>query len=80
MLCHVLATSCRILTYSYYEGVHTIKVLIGVSPGALITFVSDCFGSRASDKACVTDSDVLNRLELFKDDVMVDKGFNIDSE
>ncbi|KAH9371108.1 hypothetical protein HPB48_015673 [Haemaphysalis longicornis] len=70
--------SCRILTYSHYKGVHTLKVLIGVSPGALITFVSDCFGGRASDKACVMDSDVLNRLEPFKGDVMVDKGYNID--
>lgn len=72
--------SCRILTYSHYKGVHTLKVLIGVSPGALITFVSHCFGGRASDKACVEDSEVLNKLECFKDDVMVDKGFNIDSE
>ncbi|XP_049522140.1 uncharacterized protein LOC125944817 [Dermacentor silvarum] len=71
--------SCRILTYSHYKGVHTVKVLVGVSPGALITFLSDCFGGRASDKACVDDSNILGRLEPFKDDVMVDKGFNIDS-
>ncbi|XP_072141291.1 uncharacterized protein [Dermacentor andersoni] len=71
--------SCRILTYSHYKGVHTVKVLIGVSPGALITFLSDCFGGRASDKACVDNSDILGRLEPFKDDIMVDKGFNIDS-
>lgn len=47
--------SCRILTYSHYKGVYTLKVLIGVSPGALITFVSERFGGRASDKACVED-------------------------
>lgn len=69
--------SCRILTYSHYKGTHTLKVLIGVSPGGLITFVSDCFGGRASDKACVGGSEVLEILEPFKDDVMVDKGFNI---
>lgn len=59
---------------------HTLKVLIGVSPGAPITFVSHCFGRRAADKACVMNSDVLNRLEPFKDDVMVDKRFKIDRE
>lgn len=72
--------SCRILTYSHYKGVHTVKVLVGVSPGALITFVSDCFGGRASDKACVDESEILSKLEPFRDDVMVDKGFNIDKK
>nr|XP_054921356.1 uncharacterized protein LOC129382037 [Dermacentor andersoni] len=70
--------SCRILTYSHYKGVHTVKVLIGVSPGALITFVSDTFSGRASDKACVNVSGVLDQLQPFEDDLMVDKGFNID--
>ncbi|KAH6933434.1 hypothetical protein HPB50_014812 [Hyalomma asiaticum] len=46
---------------------------------ALIIFVSDCFGGRASDKACVDGSDIISKLEPFKDDVMVDKDFNIDS-
>ncbi|XP_077535969.1 uncharacterized protein LOC144148286 [Haemaphysalis longicornis] len=45
--------SCRILTYSHYKGVHTAKVLVGVSPAGLITFISNGFGGRASDKACV---------------------------
>lgn len=73
--CH--CASCRILTYSHYKGTHTLKVLIGVSPGGLITFVSDCFGGHASDKACVEHSNVLEMLEPFKDDVMVDNRFNI---
>lgn len=59
---------------------HTAKVLVGVSPGALITFVSDCFGARASDKACVDESEIPSQLEPFRDDVMVDKGFNIDKK
>ncbi|XP_075543585.1 uncharacterized protein LOC142578054 [Dermacentor variabilis] len=70
--------SCRILTYSPYKGTHTAKVLVGVSPAGLITFVSSAFGGRASDKACVEKSEVLQKLTSFQDDVMVDKGFNID--
>ncbi|KAH9369613.1 hypothetical protein HPB48_010672 [Haemaphysalis longicornis] len=70
--------SCRILTYSHYKGVHTAKVLVGVSPAGLITFISNGFGGRASDKACVEKSAVLHKLDSFEDDVMVDKGFNVD--
>lgn len=70
--------SCRILTYSHYKGTHTAKLLVGVSPAGLITFVSRGFGGRASDRACVEKSAVLAKLNSFEDDVMVDKGFNID--
>lgn len=56
-----------------------VKVLIGASPGALITFVSDCFGGHTSEKAFVDDSDILINWSLFKDIATVDKGFNIDS-
>ncbi|XP_023217989.1 uncharacterized protein LOC111620308 [Centruroides sculpturatus] len=69
---------CRICTYSHYKGDNTIKVLIGVSPAGLITFVSKAFGGRASDKAIIEQSGVLNKQEPFVDAVMVDKGFHID--
>ncbi|CAN7983522.1 unnamed protein product, partial [Ixodes hexagonus] len=75
---HCLA--CRLFTYSYYKGRHTAEFLIGVSPAGLITFVSRGFGGRASDKACVERSLVLSRLEKLRDDVMVDKGFHVDTE
>lgn len=71
--------SCRILTYSHYKGTHTAKLLVGVSPAGLITFVSCGFGGRASDRACVEKSEVLEKLNSFQDDVMVDKGFNLDT-
>ncbi|KAK8760709.1 hypothetical protein V5799_028023 [Amblyomma americanum] len=70
--------SYRILTYSYYKGTYTAKALVGVSPAGLITFISNGFGGRASDKACVLKSNVLDKLKSFEDDVMVDKGFCID--
>nr|XP_054928797.1 uncharacterized protein LOC126534349 isoform X1 [Dermacentor andersoni] len=46
--------------------------------GALIMFVSDTFGGRASGKACVNVYGILDQLQPFEDDLMVDKGFNID--
>lgn len=70
----------RVFTYSYYKGRHTAKFLIGVSPAGLIAFACKGFGGRASDKACVEKSLILCRLEQFRDDVMVDKGFHVDAE
>ncbi|KAK3910139.1 THAP domain-containing protein 11 [Frankliniella fusca] len=69
----------RILTYSHYKGRHTLKWLVGVSPGGLIIFVSEMFGGRASDKKIVSESKVLDKCE-YGDGVMVDKGFRIDNE
>lgn len=69
--------SCRLLTYSHYKRKHTVKAMIGVSPAVLITFVSDSFGGRASDKACFEASGITGKLESLKDDIMVDKGFNV---
>lgn len=74
---HCLA--CLLLTCSYYKGRHTAKCLIGVSSAGLATFVSRGFGGRASDKACAERSLILSRLEQFRDNVMVDKGFHVDA-
>jgi hypothetical protein len=71
---------CRIATYSHYKGKNTVKFLIGVSPSGLITYVSQAYGGRASDKAIFNQSDLLQKLIPYVDAVMVDKGFLIESE
>lgn len=71
---------CRILTYSHYKGSNTVKFLVGVSPAGLITFISNGYGGRASDKFITMDSKILDKLLPFRDAVMVDKGFYIDEE
>ena len=43
--------TCRQITYSHYKGQHTVKVMVGVSPAGLVTFLSDVYGGRASDEA-----------------------------
>lgn len=40
--------SCRIKLYSNYKSNYSIKFMIGVSPGGLITFVSKPYGGRSS--------------------------------
>ena len=64
------------ICWSDYKHHCTFKFLIGITPNGLISFVSDCYGGRASDKFIVMDSRFMNHLESF-DQVMADRGFKI---
>lgn len=70
--------TCRQITYSHYKGQHTVKVMVGVSPAGLVTYVSDVYGGRASDKAIFEQSGLINLLEPYVDAIMADKGFLIE--
>ncbi|XP_029835232.2 uncharacterized protein LOC115319400 [Ixodes scapularis] len=69
---------CRINTYSHYKKGYTIKYVIGVSPGGLVTHVSQGYGGRASDEAIFQQSNLVSQLLPGIDHVMVDKGFLIE--
>lgn len=71
--------NCSIRTYSHYKGKHTIKFALGTSPSGLITFVSDVYGGRASDKYIINNSKILKKCQM-NDAIMVDKGFAIEQE
>ncbi|XP_051156755.1 uncharacterized protein LOC127278869 [Leptopilina boulardi] len=70
---------CRVRCYSQYKSTFTVKVLVGVTPAGLISYVSPTYGGRASDKQIFTDSELLNCITGGTDAVMVDKGFLIES-
>ncbi|XP_064465465.1 uncharacterized protein LOC135377046 [Ornithodoros turicata] len=70
---------CAVRTYSHYKHGHTLKYMVGISPGGLITFISKGYGGRASDKAIFDQSGIVDLLTPGRDQVMVDKGFLIDS-
>ena len=63
-------------TYSSYRGMNSFKVIVGVAPNAVITFVSKLYPGSISDKAIVEQSGLLNHL-VPGDMVLADKGFLI---
>ncbi|XP_008183318.1 uncharacterized protein LOC103309511 [Acyrthosiphon pisum] len=71
--------NCRIRTYSHYKGNNTIKLMVGIAPDGLITFLSSVYGGRASDKFIFVNSGILDKCTE-GDAIMVDKGFLIEQE
>ena len=66
----------RAQTYSNYKSHNTIKVLIGISPQGTITFVSQAWRGRTSDKFLTENCGLLSKLKP-GDLVMADRGFTI---
>ena len=66
-------------TWSDYRSHNTFKFLIGISPTGYITFLSDSYGGRASDKFICNDSGFFELLER-GDEIMADRGFQIKEE
>lgn len=66
----------RAQTFSSYKHRNTIKVLIGISPQGKITFASEAWGGRTSDKFLTESCGFLDKL-IPGDVVMADRGFTI---
>ncbi len=47
-------------TWSSYKNLNTLKIMVGVSPRGLLTYVSPAFGSSASDCQIIESSELLD--------------------
>ena len=66
----------RAQTYSNYKSHNTVKILVGITPQGSISFASNAWGGRTSDKFLTDSCGILMKL-LPGDLVMADRGFTI---
>lgn len=66
----------RTSTWSSYKHNNTVKFLIGIAPQGTISFISQGWGGRTSDKHVMEHCGILNKLNP-GDTVLADRGFDI---
>ena len=66
-------------TWFNYKDHNTVKMLIGIVPQGVVSFVSECWGSRVSDKYLTQHCGILKKL-LPGDIVLVDRGFDVSND
>ena len=64
-------------TFSIYKYKKTLKILVGASPGGIISFMSPAYGGLTSDRQIVERSN-LHRMCDPGDNIMADKDFDVD--
>lgn len=64
-------------TFSTYKNRNTMKVVVGATPGGLVSYVSPAYGGATSDRQ-ITERSQLPTMCDHGDDVMADKGFNVE--
>ncbi|CAC5416186.1 unnamed protein product [Mytilus coruscus] len=65
------------MTWSEYKHSNTFKVLIGVTPSGMVTFISRLWGGNVSDRHIVQHDEFLPKLSK-GDVIMANKGFTVE--
>ena len=66
----------RAQTYSTYKSHNTMKYLIGITPQGTVSFISDGWGGRTSDKFITEHSGFLEKIDA-GDLILADRGFDV---
>lgn len=61
-------------TFSTHKNKTTLKVLVGATPGGLISYISPAYGGSVSDRAIVERYDLIKKCDP-GDSIMADRGF-----
>lgn len=64
------------MTFSNYKHHTTVKFLVGITPSGVISFVSEDWPGKTSDRELTISSGLIDLLDE-NDSVMADKGFTI---
>lgn len=66
-------------TWSSYKHANTVKILIGICPQGAITYISQAYGGRNSDKYITENCGMLDKLQP-GDLILADRGFLISEQ
>ena len=63
-------------TFSLYKNKNTVKVIVGVTPGGLVSYVSPACAGYTSNRQIMERSSLMKDCDS-KDGIMADKGLNV---
>lgn len=69
-------THLRQATFSVYKNRPTLKNVVGLAPGGLISYASSAYGGSTSDRQIIERSDLKTMCDP-GDSIMVDRGFTV---